>query len=376
MTFTNLVRPLARISAAGVLAATVLGLTFSATPLRAQSSRAQIAQQTLHISVGADDQVAATMTADYHVHILPSKLHSSNTSRSSHAIATSDTSEGAISTSAPATADDLNRELSTEVIPKALTIPSLPSPGFYPSDVSNPSHGTVVTSAKSDPIYVNCAATCWGTPTNFLTNLDASTLIHVSDQYTGLITTGRYTVGASASITYPVYTMLSDNDMLQIVHSAAKSIGVGYTHIYHIFLPSGVDVCFTGTSECYSPDNPNTFYFCAYHGSVTFSDIGHVLFTVEPYQNVNGCSVAQPSPNGALIDSTSNVLGHETLETITDPDPPNAWVAQATGYVLGAEIGDLCETPTFSYKTVALNGKNYEVQPVYSNTYHGCAFVP
>src|ERR1700739_3376680 len=59
-------------------------------------------------------------------------------------------------------------------------------------------------------------------------------------------------------------------------------------------------------------------------------------------QNVTGCSMLQPSPNGALIDSTSSVLGHETFETITDPDPPTGWIAVNSNGVFGEEIGDLC----------------------------------
>jgi len=30
-------------------------------------------------------------------------------------------------------------------------------------------------------------------------------------------------------------------------------------------------------------------FFCGYHSSADFKDIGHVLYTVEPYQNVSGC---------------------------------------------------------------------------------------
>ena len=123
-----------------------------------------------------------------------------------------------------------------------------------------------------------------------------------------------------------------------------------------------------------------------YHGSVTFSDIGHVLLSVEPFQNVDGCSVATPSPNGVLVDSTANVLSHETFETITDPDPPatftdllagnSGWLALNSLTEFGSEIGDVCENPFFQYNPVTLNGKSYEIQPEYSNKFHACAFVP
>lgn len=205
-------------------------------------------------------------------------------------------------------------------------------------------------------------------------------MIHISDQYVGSTANDRYTVGKSASISVPIFGPLTDVDMLYFVYAGAKAFGRGYGHIYHVFLPQGVDVCFVGTSECYSPDNPSTFFFCAYHGSIDFSDIGHVLYTVEPYQDVPGCSMAQPSPNGALVDSTANSLSHETFETITDPDI-DAWIAIQSSGTAGEEIGDLCARINiflgeFSNPPTCLNGKNYAIQPEYANKYHACSYAP
>ena len=45
-----------------------------------------------------------------------------------------------------------------------------------------------------------------------------------------------------------------------------------------------------------------------------------MIYSVEPYQNVRGCHVGAPSPNGLVIDSTMSVLSHEFSESITDPD--------------------------------------------------------
>jgi hypothetical protein len=148
-----------------------------------------------------------------------------------------------------------------------------------------------------------------------------------------------------------------------------------------VFLPKGVDTCFDQTSICYSPDNPSTFFFCAYHGSVSFNDIGHVLFSVEPYQNVAGCQVAPPNPNGILSDSTDSTLSHELIEAITDPDPGSGWVANSSLLESGAEIGDICEPVgnakfQFLDPVLSLNGHKYEIQLEYSNKYHACASVP
>ena len=157
--------------------------------------------------------------------------------------------------------------------------------------------GPVVESAQSHPVYLLPGGTCpisvcWGDPAGFLKSLANSQFIHLADQYIGLWWSWRYTLGVSLEGSYtPPAVPLTDADIEAVVHSAAVATGLtGYNHIYHVFLPPGQDECFDSTfSVCYSPDNPSTFYFGAYHGSVDFTDVGHVLYTVEPFQNVPGC---------------------------------------------------------------------------------------
>jgi hypothetical protein len=264
---------------------------------------------------------------------------------------------------------------------KLASVPTLPRPGFYPADLVNHG-GAVVTSAEQNPVYFDCPAgptACWGNPTAFLTRLNNSALIHLTDQYVGTTANFRYPVGPSVKINQTLQTnVLGLNDILSIVHAAATKLSVqsGYGNILHIFLPQGVDTCFDLTTVCYSPDNPPSFAFCAYHGSVFFNDIGHILFTVQPYQNVPGCQAATPTPNGSLVDSTASVLSHELFETITDPDL-DAWWSDVSLIEQGAEIGDICE-PTgngagqFLDPTFIAGGKNYEIQLEYSNKFHGC----
>lgn len=335
----------------------------------AQNAQSVRAEPIVRLQVAPADKDSPFNMKEHHVHIFPVRSTLSD-SRSplplTDAVAElrRTAPEGAASTS------ESPRGLSA-----ASSIPGVPAPGYYPVDLSNPGNGAVVLTAKSHPVYVNCAASCWGNPLTFLDHLDDSNFIHITDQYIGSTANDRYKEGTSSSITYPVFTALTDNDILQIAHSAAKTHGTGYGHIYHIFLPKGVDVCFTGTAVCYSPDNPATFVFCAYHGSVTFNDIGHVLFSVEPFQDVPGCSLAPPSPNGSLIDSTSSTLAHELIETITDPDG-TAWISQSSLAAFGQEIGDLCVNPFGNESTSVLDGTPYEIQLMYSNKFHACANVP
>jgi hypothetical protein len=268
---------------------------------------------------------------------------------------------------------------------------ALPSPPantfFYPDDVEKTvSTGKTIVTSQHHPIYINCPSpstptTCWGNPAAFLVNLDASSMIHLSDQYTGSTTNGRYTVGTQYAASVTIYPgtsgvpTLGENDLLGLVHSAAKLSGSGYGHIYHLFIPKGVDTCMD-EGPCYSPDNANTFVFCAYHYSVKFSDIASpVYYTVEPYQGplpapLLSCAVPTGTPNGQLVDSMATSLLHETFETITDPDINTGY--RAVNSSLG-EVGDLCEGFLFG---VAMNSHTYAVQAIYSDKYEACATTP
>jgi len=229
---------------------------------------------------------------------------------------------------------------STNAAHLAGEIPAITGAGFYPADVSNPGHVPAVVTTKHHPIYVDKPASHWGSVGTFLTDLGNSDFMHVVDQYTGSWADNRYTLGTSFLATYPIPAnhTLQMSDILTLAHAGASIKGNGFGHIYHVFLPQGVDMCIDAVT-CYSPDNPNTFVFCAFHGSVTFTDLGDVLYSVEPFQNVNGCS-APPTgtPNGQLIDSTNDTLSHETFEAISDPDL-NSWWVQAFTFAYGNEIG-------------------------------------
>ena len=250
--------------------------------------------------------------------------------------------------------------------------------------------GHVLKSAISHAIYLQrksgsqCTiATCWGDPEGFLRDLGNSDFIHVIDQYVGLHDANRYTVGFHAMVNYtPQATPFLDSDIVAFVHAvAAKTGATGYGHLYHVFLPPGQDECFDSTfSECYSPDDPATFYFCAYHDYADFPDIGHVVYTVHPYANVPGCQVQPGTANGELVDSTDTVLDHETFEAITDPDL-DAWRNDGAYYLYTYEIADECVfgTPdglggfTFDVPTFLIGAHRYSVQLMYSNQQHACS---
>ena len=265
----------------------------------------------------------------------------------------------------------------------------------FPGDLTNFFGGPTVGFAQSHPIFMvpiggSCPApSCWGDPLTFLDEYGESGLSHVTDQYVGESGDERYTLGDAFAITYtptPSTAPLTDANIRAIVHAVASLAGeTGYNHVFHVFLPPGQDECFTAAAtSCYSPDVPASFVFCAYHSSVTFKDIGHVLYSVEPFQNVLGCQVRAGTVNGQLIDSTNSTLSHELTETITDPDG-DAWLNFTDNGMFLEEIGDECDLLFIDPNTLNIFGDptefrvgrhRFATQPEYSNEDHGCAVRP
>lgn len=240
------------------------------------------------------------------------------------------------------------------------------------------SGGPLVTSATNRNVYINCTTTatdCWGSndlsPAQFLRDLNNSEFIRINNEFIGTDVRGEFpTSQLSTKFTFtpsgngtPTATI---PDLLQILFSAVESTGeAGYTNIYHLFLPESTDIC-VDEQTCYSPDNLDTFVFCAFHGSVDF-DQTHVLFTVEPFQNVPGCAIPGQAPHGT-IDATASSLSHEFFETMMDPDL-NAWFNGFTG----EEGSDMCA----AFGTnVHLRQHDYVIQSEYSNRAHACTNAP
>lgn len=257
---------------------------------------------------------------------------------------------------------------------------------FYPSDLTF-GGGRTVEAAVQHAVFINCKESerCWGAPALFLQRLGRSKMIHLVDQYVGKHGDNRYTVGSSLSVTTPIDHVLGMDDVLGILHGAALAIGGnGYGEIYHLFFPKGVEVC-DGPASCYAPNDEgnSTYTWCALHASHTFSDIGHVLYTVEMYQT-GTClkSEENPYPNGLFEDSTMSMLSHELFETITDPDPdPDlahgvrvGWQARSYYHVAGDEMGDLCEgsEDQREHFVTSFDGHDYSTQLEYSNASHSC----
>jgi hypothetical protein len=230
--------------------------------------------------------------------------------------------------------------------------------------------GPVQTGSNEYDILVNCNdESCWGGMIGqFQNDLFGSSMMGLLPQYNA---GGTYSFSGDYPATYDTSNTLQDQDIYNILYNVitANNLPTGYGSEFHVFLGSGVQQCSQAAGGCYAQQ------YCAYHGSNDWSDIGHVLYSVEPYQDIQGCQVSNlPSPNGSLQDSTASTLSHETFETITDPDVAAnnvAWYNSTYG-----EIGDLC-APAAGVPTgnVQLGNDTWEIQMEYDNNIHDCSYT-
>lgn len=227
---------------------------------------------------------------------------------------------------------------------------------------------------------------CWGDPAGFMKALFRSEYIHITDEYTG--TSPDHTVGDSFTVNYPLApgVALQGADRRAIVLAVAAATGAGPGQMLEIFLPPGQDDCLH-PGICFSPDNPSTFAYCAYHNSFILN--GQIyIYSVLPYMAVPGCEMnpATLTPNGQVADTMDYGISHEIIETITDVRGTGWW--NSLSYSLyGAETADECflyaagqtGNPFYFYtqpSIVRWHGKQYAVAPQYSNGAHGCVTSP
>ena len=262
--------------------------------------------------------------------------------------------------------------------PTYATAAAVPSAGVSAAIINSPFDltphgGPVVTGATNWNLYMNCngsSVSCWGSnslsPSDFLKDLNRSRFIGILDQYLGRRAYGQFGFD-SLEGTYQAIidngNLATQDDIFNILLSAVGVTGQsGLGAMYLVFLPAGTDMCLPG-GRCYSPDIPNTFFFCAFHGAVLFNNTTLVIYSVEPYQYVDGCRNPVSSPHG-VIDATASTLSHEFFEAASDPEI-DAWYNVLTGQ----EVADLC----FVYEYNEFVGSHrYQIQSEYSNAIHNC----
>jgi hypothetical protein len=182
------------------------------------------------------------------------------------------------------------------VVSTALAVaPDSGAPRF-PADLTYQG-GAVAVSMKNHAPYLHphggCTiAGCWGTRSSFCTTSSRAT----SSTWTPAalpITAIRWRRSLQTSTTPPRQTAHGRRHACH--HSLSSVKGEQTISAMPLAMATSTtcfcrwtDKCFATTYRvCYSPDNLSSFFFCTYHGSAGFTDIGHVLYSVEPFQDVD-----------------------------------------------------------------------------------------
>jgi PKD repeat protein len=175
-------------------------------------------------------------------------------------------------------------------------------------------------------------------------------------------------------------TCLSDQQIREelVRFVAEQKLPTDLTHEYFLLTPPEVESCFEGgaASECSAGSTAPVF--CAYHGNVP-TEGGELIYSNDPFvTGIVGCDDGN-HPNESPSDGAlEGGLSHEHNESITDPEPNNAWTD------FGGEIGEngdkcagqmgepLGKTETGKNFNQIVNGHDYWYQEEWSNQGHTC----
>ncbi len=160
-------------------------------------------------------------------------------------------------------------------------------------------------------------------------------------------------------------------------YTAAHGLPRDLIHEYFLITPPGVEDCFTSKGKECSAGSSRPVY-CAYHGNITLGGGEELIYANDPYVTGNsGCDDGN-HPNGPSDGALEGGLVHEHNESITDPEPNDAWTDIGGS---GGEVADKCEgeygtplgtAPDGAKYNQVIDGHLYWYQEIWSNQTHQC----
>jgi PKD domain len=166
----------------------------------------------------------------------------------------------------------------------------------------------------------------------------------------------------------------------------AKGLPMDLAHEYFLLTPPSVEDCFEPGAALFCSVGSTAPEYCAYHGNILVGG-KQLVYSNDPYVTGNfGCDDGN-HPNGSSADGViQGGLSHEHDESLTDPEPNNAWTDFATGELTGSEIGDKCrnfgveeefgtplgKAPNGATYNQVVGGHLYWYQQEWSNQGHRC----
>jgi len=173
---------------------------------------------------------------------------------------------------------------------------------------------------------------------------------------------------------------------------AEEHLPTGLNHEYFVLTPEGVESCFEAAGDACSANvtSPSFQKYCAYHGNIPLEGGGEIIYANDPFVNGKKCDEKEHHINGPSDSALFGGLSHEHNESLTDPEPNNAWTDfGGSGETTGYEIGDKCRTFIESTEfgtplgevevegkkltyNQEVNGHKYWYQQEWSNKGHKC----
>ncbi len=250
-------------------------------------------------------------------------------------------------------------------------------------------NGTTYENATSDPYAIQpSSANFRSIMRGFFVSANGSYWIGIAQQYTdslgppgtsvsvwgSLVDSHAFPCGACGNST-PLEDSQVQSEVQRLITDNRTPTGTNVE--YFVFLPLNVQECLGSNCSFTS--------FCAYHSDFVDAAGAPVIYAVMPDVGTNFPACASFSdtaypygPNGDQVaDWELNVVSHEFMESITDPEPSSGWVA-ASGY----EIGDICAwvwtaPPSYQdFTDFVLDGHPYFLQPEWSNSANNCQQEP
>ena len=176
-------------------------------------------------------------------------------------------------------------------------------------------------------------------------------------------------------------TCVDNSDLSAEAQNVVSNLGLpsGSAHMYLVFLPQGVESCFTSSNAasggtCTLNNDNNAQSYCAYHSSL--SDLIYASQPFPVYESPTGFTCSPEfgpgiqAPNGDVdADVEISPLSHEMNEAITDPFG-SAWYDNTgnengddCAYIYGSGFGGAVG----AQYNQTVNGGHYFVQEEFSN---------
>jgi uncharacterized repeat protein (TIGR01451 family) len=238
-----------------------------------------------------------------------------------------------------------------------------------PGQHFEPTTGNAATDAANDTRYENFMI-------RYLQNVGGSDLYNTTTQYTGAngqITNVSTFAGSTVDTNaYPhagtTVDPLGNDDLQNEVDAvrAAQGWPAGDQNGYFIFTANGIQSCFNSSNCSYNA-------YCAYHYWFDGTDGAISWANMPEARSLGGCGSANVTgDNDADADIELDVLSHEHLEMVTDPQGDGWYDTNYSG-----ENGDKC-VRTYGIRNsiganIYMNNFAFQLQREWSNAISGCA---